>query len=192
MQTFNDFLLEKKSPYKKPTLDKYKKKWEKGEKIPFGIEASLKAQGMIPRADGTYEVSDEYKKEGIRPQKKITSFISPETKSPETHADKVEKRIHKAEKEKLHKIEHPEILTSHPDSSHKGNPKDVDFEGIVKTPKGGKKQKSFKSVKKKLKKYYNPKSKISEGTIPSFTEVIDDAYELVDNIPSFNEFKHIS
>jgi hypothetical protein len=61
LRNFSDFLDEKKSPYKKATLMKYKRKWEDGEKIPFGIESSLKAQGLIPRADGEVRVSDEYK-----------------------------------------------------------------------------------------------------------------------------------
>ncbi len=62
LRNFSEFLSEKKSPYKKATLLKYKRKWEAGEEIPFGVETSLKAQGMIPRADGEKRVSDEYKK----------------------------------------------------------------------------------------------------------------------------------
>jgi hypothetical protein len=57
---YTEFISEKKSPYKKATLLKYKRKWEAGEEIPFGIEASLKAQGMIPRADGETRTSPEY------------------------------------------------------------------------------------------------------------------------------------
>jgi hypothetical protein len=74
LRNFSDFLDEKKSPYKKATLIKYKRKWEDGEKIPFGIESSLKAQGMIPRADGEVRVSDEYKetlKDAIVGKKKV-------------------------------------------------------------------------------------------------------------------------
>ena len=58
---FSDFLEEKRSPYKKATLLKYKRKWDEGEKVPFGVENSLKAMGLIPRADGEFRVSDEYK-----------------------------------------------------------------------------------------------------------------------------------
>lgn len=43
---------EKKSPYKLKTLKKYQKEYDKGEDIPFGIESSLIAQGMIPRQGG--------------------------------------------------------------------------------------------------------------------------------------------
>jgi hypothetical protein len=60
LSNFTEFVDEKKSPYKKATLLKYKRKWEDGEKIPFGVENTLKAQGMIPRADGEIRVSDEY------------------------------------------------------------------------------------------------------------------------------------
>ena len=73
---YTEFISEKKSPYKKATLLKYKRKWEAGEEIPFGIESSLKAQGMIPRADGETRPSDEYAttidkiKGAIAPKKK--------------------------------------------------------------------------------------------------------------------------
>lgn len=68
LRNFTEFLDEKKSPYKKATLLKYKRKWEDGEEIPFGIENSLKAQGMIPRADGEKRISDDYKEQS--PEKK--------------------------------------------------------------------------------------------------------------------------
>lgn len=45
-------LLEKESPYNKETLLKYKKEYEKGEDIPFGVKNSLIAQGMIPHEGG--------------------------------------------------------------------------------------------------------------------------------------------
>lgn len=61
IRNFSEFLEEKKSPYKKATLLKYKRKFEEGEKIPVMIANSLKAQGMIPRDNGEIEVSDEYK-----------------------------------------------------------------------------------------------------------------------------------
>ena len=201
--TFNDFLTEKKSPYKKETLEKYKKKWKKGEKIPFGIEASLKAQGMIPRADGSYQVSDEYKEEGMKPQKGVVDkHITPETKAPETHRERIEKKIHKAEKEKLKKIKKPERILSHPDPSHKGNPEDNDFEGNIKKTKIEKsiKKSRVRPFKKKPKKYYNPKAKISEGTIPTFDEFINDLEDVNDiqeliiegAVPSYDEFKNIN
>ena len=65
IRKFDEFLDEKKSPYKKATLLKYKRKWEKGEKIPVGVENSLKAQGMIPRANGEIEVSADYEDDPI-------------------------------------------------------------------------------------------------------------------------------
>jgi hypothetical protein len=62
VKTFEEFLNEKKeSPYSEETLKKYKEEHEKGKKIPFAIERSLKAQGMIPRVDGTTRKSDMYK-----------------------------------------------------------------------------------------------------------------------------------
>ncbi len=36
-----------------------------GEEIPVMIQNTLKAQGMIPRANGEIEVSDEYKEDSI-------------------------------------------------------------------------------------------------------------------------------
>jgi len=59
--TFEDWLLEKESPFKGKTLKKYKKDYEEGKKIPFAVKNSLKAQGMIPRSDGDTKKSDEYK-----------------------------------------------------------------------------------------------------------------------------------
>lgn len=77
IKSFSDYISEKKkSPYSKATLLKYKRKFEKGEDIPFGIESSLKAQGLIPRADGQYRVSDEYKTGGVLK-------LNPDTQSPE-------------------------------------------------------------------------------------------------------------
>jgi hypothetical protein len=79
LRNFTEFIDEKKSPFKKATLLKYKRKFENGEDIPFAIENSLKAQGMIPRADGEIRVSDEYKdsidklKDSIKPKSKETS-----------------------------------------------------------------------------------------------------------------------
>jgi len=45
-------LMEKESPYDEETLKKYKKEYEAGEDIPFGVRTSLIAQGMIPREGG--------------------------------------------------------------------------------------------------------------------------------------------
>ena len=72
--SYDDFLNEKKSPYKKETLLKYKKEFEAGEEIPVGIENSLKAQGLIPRADGEIRVSPGYEKSSffrVEPKKKV-------------------------------------------------------------------------------------------------------------------------
>ena len=76
IQNYTEFVDEKKSPYKKATLIKYKRKYEAGEEIPVGIENSLKAQGLIPRADGEFKVSDDYKTVGDS----IKSIISPKSK----------------------------------------------------------------------------------------------------------------
>ena len=99
--TFAQFIEEKKkSPYKKATLLKYKRKYEKGEEIPFGIESSLKAQGLIPRADGSYKVSDEYRDTGIlrlSPIAKTDAEIEQEkelkAKEKEERAEKRKKRM---------------------------------------------------------------------------------------------------
>jgi hypothetical protein len=52
VKTYENFLNEKESPYKKETLLKYKKEYEEGKDIPFGIRTSLIAQGMIPHEGG--------------------------------------------------------------------------------------------------------------------------------------------
>lgn len=39
---------------------KYLKKWKKGESIGFTMRSSLKAKGLIPRANGTKRVSSKY------------------------------------------------------------------------------------------------------------------------------------
>lgn len=175
MYSFEDFLNEKKSPYKPETLAKYKKKWEEGEQVPFGVEASLKAQGMIPRADGSYQVSPEYKKEKGSLVSNLK--VSPISKKPDSHADKVEKRIHKEEKEKLEKGKKDERIEKHPDSkkTDNKNPDDKWFEGSVKKHKEPKKIETFKETKKKrIKSSYNPKpvaeSLTPEGTIITFEE----------------------
>jgi len=41
---------------------KYLKKWKKGESIGFTMRSSLKAKGLIPRANGTKRVSAKYRK----------------------------------------------------------------------------------------------------------------------------------
>ena len=41
---------------------KYLKKWKKGESIGFTMRSSLKAKGLIPRANGTKRVSAKYSK----------------------------------------------------------------------------------------------------------------------------------
>lgn len=41
---------------------KYLRLWKEGKSIGFTITASLKAKGLIPRANGTYRVSDKYRK----------------------------------------------------------------------------------------------------------------------------------
>ena len=43
---------EKKSPFKKETLQKYKSKYNKGQHIPFAVKNSLIGQGMIPHEGG--------------------------------------------------------------------------------------------------------------------------------------------
>lgn len=71
IQSFEEFLAEKKkSPFKKATLIKYKNKFDDGEEIPVMIKNTLKAQGMIPRANGEIEVSDDYKEDSILPDLK--------------------------------------------------------------------------------------------------------------------------
>jgi hypothetical protein len=41
---------------------KYLKKWKKGKSIGFTMRSSLKAKGLIPRANGTKRVSAKYSK----------------------------------------------------------------------------------------------------------------------------------
>jgi hypothetical protein len=41
---------------------KYLAKWKRGESIGFTMRSSLKAKGLIPRANGTYKVSKKYQK----------------------------------------------------------------------------------------------------------------------------------
>ena len=48
-------LNEKKSPYSRETLLMYKKEYETGKEIPFGVKSSLIAQGMIAREGGEDE-----------------------------------------------------------------------------------------------------------------------------------------
>ena len=52
----------------KPTAKnlKYLRKWKRGESIGFTMRSSLKAKGLIPRSNGTYRVSDKYKKRVTR------------------------------------------------------------------------------------------------------------------------------
>lgn len=83
LRNFTQFVEEKKSPYKKATLMKYKRKWEDGEAIPFGIENSLKAQGLIPRADGEVRKSSDYKDDSIK------DVISPKEKNKSPEKKKV-------------------------------------------------------------------------------------------------------
>ena len=40
---------------------KYLKLWKKGKSIGFTMRSSLKAKGLIPRANGTKRVSNKYK-----------------------------------------------------------------------------------------------------------------------------------
>lgn len=39
---------------------KYLRLWKKGKSIGFTMRSSLKAKGLIPRANGTYRVSNKY------------------------------------------------------------------------------------------------------------------------------------
>ncbi len=41
---------------------KYLAKWKRGESIGFTMRSSLKAKGLIPRANGTYKVSPKYQR----------------------------------------------------------------------------------------------------------------------------------
>lgn len=180
IKPFSEFISEKKSPYKPATLKKYKKKWENGDKIPFGVEASLKAQGMIPRADGSYKVSPEYKKE-----KK--SVLAPETPAPKSHADKVEQRIHKEEKERLNKGKKDVLIDKHPESKsvHK-NPDDKGFEGNIKKSKDPKTMKSFKKHRKKVVKSYDEKPVHQSDLKPSKS-----IKRVTENFKSFDDFNEV-
>jgi hypothetical protein len=51
--------LKKYKPTKKNR--KYLAKWKQGKSIGFTMRSSLKAKGLIPRANGTKRVSDKYK-----------------------------------------------------------------------------------------------------------------------------------
>jgi len=52
IKLYEEWISEKESPFNKETLDKYKKDFEDGLEIPFGVKSSLIAQGMIPRQSG--------------------------------------------------------------------------------------------------------------------------------------------
>jgi acid phosphatase (class A) len=52
MKNYKEFITEKESPYSDETLQKYKKEYEDGKEIPFGVRTSLIAQGMIPHEGG--------------------------------------------------------------------------------------------------------------------------------------------
>lgn len=39
----------------------YLKKYKQGKSIGFTMRSSLKAKGLLPRANGTYKVSNKYK-----------------------------------------------------------------------------------------------------------------------------------
>jgi hypothetical protein len=52
MKNYKEFITEKESPYKEETLQKYKKDYEDGKEIPFGVKTSLIAQGLIPHEGG--------------------------------------------------------------------------------------------------------------------------------------------
>jgi len=45
-----------------PRNKHYLAKWKRGESIGFTMRSSLKAKGLIPRANGTYKVSAKYRK----------------------------------------------------------------------------------------------------------------------------------
>jgi len=48
--------------YRATTRDKkYLRLWKKGKPIGFTMRASLKAKGLIPRANGTRRVSNKYR-----------------------------------------------------------------------------------------------------------------------------------
>jgi hypothetical protein len=41
---------------------KYLRLWKEDKSIGFTMRSSLKAKGLIPRSNGTYRVSDKYRK----------------------------------------------------------------------------------------------------------------------------------
>uniref|UniRef100_A0A6C0AQW2 Uncharacterized protein n=1 Tax=viral metagenome TaxID=1070528 RepID=A0A6C0AQW2_9ZZZZ len=43
---------------------KYLKMYKQGKSIGFTMRSSLKAKGLIPRANGTYKVSEKYRTRG--------------------------------------------------------------------------------------------------------------------------------
>ena len=48
--------------YKATARDKkYLRLWKEGKSIGFTMKASLKAKGLIPRANGSYRVSEKYR-----------------------------------------------------------------------------------------------------------------------------------
>lgn len=49
---------------------KYLAKWKRGESIGFTMRSSLKAKGLIPRANGTYRVSKKYQTRKIQKSRK--------------------------------------------------------------------------------------------------------------------------
>ena len=158
MISFDEYLNEKKSPYKPETLKKYMTKWKNGEDIPFGIEASLKAQGLIPRADGLIKISPEYKKFNV------FNKLTPITERPKLHGEKVDQKINR-EAEDNKKSKGDKLIKKHPDFNHDKNQKhDMDFEGNVKKTGKSKTLKTFKELKEK------PKTKLKESTIPTFLD----------------------
>lgn len=179
-----DLIEEKKSPYKPETLAKYKKKFEDGEKIPFGVEASLKAQGMIPRADGKYVVSDDYKEAGVKADpsllNKVTKSLSPEKSASKSHAEKVEQRLKREEKER-NAPKKDKLIKAHPTHVYKDK-SHVDDEHFIANRMKKQIAKSDKDIT--TKKQYSPKAKHqeksdilfkkkNEGEIPTFYEILE-------------------
>ena len=204
--SFDDlFEKAKELPYKEETLAKYKKKWEDGESIPFGIKGTLKAIGEIPRSDGSYKVSKEYEtpyriskteqKNSSKPKRSkkekgfIEKYVAPKTKRPDTHAERVEKRIHREEKKKLKNAEHPERILKHPDFKHKGNPVDKDFEGNMKKLKPGKKQEMIPTKKVNKKSFGgNDVDKKTYDAKPGAKKKWSSDTKISENLLSFEEF----
>lgn len=57
--------------YRATARDKrYLRLWKEGKSIGFTMRSSLKAKGLIPRANGTYRVSDKYRGAGQTRRKK--------------------------------------------------------------------------------------------------------------------------